>query len=165
MEKINEIIDRYFEGTLSNEEEARLKVFLASPEGQSSKYDEVRAVMGFFSVGRSVIMDEAKDLASRMSKTPPASIYPDRARSAASRRSLRIRGTIWSRIAAVAASLAIIVTLGVSLYNKSNVCVSFVGGQKVTDKEVVMNDVDNILSDLLADRVDMEEQLVNIFGE
>ena len=38
-------------------------------------------------------------------------------------------------------------------------------GQKITDKEVVMNDVDNILADLLSDRTDMEEQLTGIFGE
>ena len=137
MEKINEIIDRYFEGTLSKEEEARLKVFLASPEGQSSEYDEVRAVMGYFAVGKAI---------------------NNRARNVS-------RPVLWRRVAAVAASLALLITIGVNIYNKENICVSFVGGQKVTDKEVVMNDVDNILSDLLADRVDMEEQLVNIFGE
>ena len=135
MEKINEIIDRYFEGTLSDEEEARLKVFLASPQGQSSEYDDVRAVMGYFAVGK--VMAHKR----------------------------HTNHFIWSRVTAVAASLAILITLGINIYNKENICVSFVGGQKVTDKEVVMNDVDNILSDLLADRVDMEEQLVNIFGE
>jgi predicted RNA-binding protein len=72
---------------------------------------------------------------------------------------------VWRRILAIAASMAIIITLGVSLYNRNNVCVSFVSGQKITDKEVVMNDVDNILADLLSDRVDMEEQLESIFGE
>ncbi|MBQ8061008.1 MAG: hypothetical protein IJ205_03575 [Bacteroidales bacterium] len=69
------------------------------------------------------------------------------------------------RIAAVAASLALIVTLGVRLYNKNNVCVSFVDGRKVTDREVVMNDVDNILADLLTDRTDMEELLNDFFDK
>ena len=137
MEKINEIIDRYFEGTLSKEEEVRLKVFLASPEGQSSEYDEVRAVMGYFAVGKAI---------------------NSRTRNAG-------RPVLWRRVAAVAAGLALLISIGINIYNKENICVSFVGGQKVTDKEVVMNDVDNILSDLLSDRVDMEEQLVNIFGE
>ena len=59
--------------------------------------------------------------------------------------------------------MAIIITLGVSIYNRNNVCVSFVGGQKITDKEVVMNDVDNILADLLSDRTDMEELLNEFF--
>ena len=137
MKKIDEIMDRYFEGTLSAEEETRLKVFLASTEGQSPEYDEVRAVMGYFAVGKA-INNRAKIIR---------------------------RPVLWRRVAAVAASLALLITIGINIYNKENICVSFVGGQKVTDKEVVMNDVDNILADLLADRVDMEEQLVNIFGE
>lgn len=42
MKRIDEHIDRYFEGTLSEAEELRLKDFLASPEGQASEYDEAR---------------------------------------------------------------------------------------------------------------------------
>ena len=38
-------------------------------------------------------------------------------------------------------------------------------GKKITDREVVMNDVDNILADLLSDRTDMEEQLNEFFGQ
>lgn len=145
MKSVNELIEGYFEGTLSQDEETALKVFLASEEGQGPEYDEVRAVMGYFAAGRSVIFGNTKAITSR--------------------RSLRLREIVWRRIAAIAASLAIIITLGVSLYNKTNVCVSYVSGQKITDKEVVMNDVDNILADLLSDRTDMEEQLTGIFGE
>ena len=165
MKSVNELIEGYFEGSLSRDEETALKIFLASEEGQGPEYDEARAVMGYFAAGHAVIQNATKELAPRRAKTPPASIYPDRARSAARRRSLRRREAIWSRVLAVAASLAIIITLGVSLYNKTNVCVSYVSGQKITDKEVVMNDVDNILADLLSDRTDMEEQLTGIFGE
>ena len=145
MNKVNELIEGYFEGTLSQDEETALKVFLASEEGQGPEYDEVRAVMGYFAASRAVIFGNTKAITSR--------------------RSLRLREIVWRRIAAIAASLAIIITLGVSLYNKTNVCVSYVSGQKITDKEVVMNDVDNILADLLSDRTDMEEQLTGIFGE
>lgn len=145
MKSVNELIEGYFEGTLSQDEETALKVFLASEEGQGPEYDEVRAVMGYFAAGRSVIFGNTKAITSR--------------------RSLRLREIVWRRIAAIAASLAIIITLGVSLYNKTNVCVSYVSGQKITDKKVVMNDVDNILADLLSDRTDMEEQLTGIFGE
>ena len=150
MKTIDEIIDGYFEGTLSEHDETVLKAFLVSPEGQGPEYDEVRAVMGYFATGRSVILSEAKDPVSR------------EARSAARRRSLRPRiGTI----AAVAASLAILITLGINILNQKNICVSFVGGQKITDKEVVMNDVDNILADLLTDRTDMEELLNDFFDK
>ena len=54
MERIDEIVERYFEAMLSEEEETALKAFLASPEGQAPEYDEVRAVMGYFAVGRVV---------------------------------------------------------------------------------------------------------------
>ena len=133
MERIDDIIERYFEATLSEEEETSLKAFLASPEGQGPEYDEVRAVMGYFATGRVV----------RQTRRP----------------------RLTNRIIAVAASLAILLTLGINIYNKQNVCVSFVDGMKVTDKEVVMNDVDNILADLLSDRTDMEEQLSDFFGQ
>ena len=136
MERIDEIIERYFEATLSEEEEAALKAFLASPEGQGPEYDEVRAVMGYFATGRSRRFGSFGKLRNRT-----------------------------RRLIAVAASLVILVTLGVNIYNKSNICVSFVDGKKVTDKEVVMNDVDNILADLLSDRISMEEQLNEFFGQ
>ena len=134
MERIDEMIERYFEATLSEEEETALKAFLVSPEGQAPEYDEVRAVMGYFAAGRAV----------RQAHQP---------------------SRLTNRIVAIAASLAIIVTLGVNMYNKTNICVSFVDGKKVTDKEVVMNDVDNILADLLSDRTGVEEQLNDFFGQ
>ena len=140
MKKINELIEGYFEGTLSRDEETALKVFLASEEGQGPEYDEVRAVMGYFAAGRSVEILRSRPLPQNDKK-------------------------MLRRILAIAASLAIIITLGINIFNQNNVCVSFVGGKKITDREVVMNDVDNILADLLSDRVDMEEQLESIFGE
>ena len=142
MNKVNELIEGYFEGTLSQGEETALKVFLASEEGQGPEYDEVRAVMGYFAAGRSVEILRLRSLSQNDRKHVPV---------------------IWRRIAAIAASLAIIITLGVGLYNKENICVSYVGGQKVTDKAVVMNDVDNILADLLSDRTDIEELLNDFF--
>ncbi|MBO5634207.1 MAG: hypothetical protein J5907_02155 [Bacteroidales bacterium] len=140
MKKIDELIEGYFEGTLSQDEETALKVFLASEEGQGPEYDEVRAVMGYFAAGRSVEILRSRPLPQNDRK-------------------------MWRRILAIAASMAIIITLGINIFNQNNICVSFVGGKKITDREVVMNDVDNILADLLSDRVDMEEQLESIFGE
>lgn len=138
MKRISEYIDGYFEGTLTEREEAVLKAFLASPDGQAQEYDEVRAVMGYFSAGRKL----------------------GEGREAVRRR----RRAFWSRTVAAAAGLALVVSLGVVTYRKENICVSFVDGKKVTDREVVMNDVDNILADLLSGREGMEEQLNYIFG-
>ena len=138
MKKIDELIEGYFEGTLSQNEETALKVFLASEEGQGPEYDEVRAVMGYFAAGRSVEILRSRPLPQNDRK-------------------------MWRRILAIAASLAIVITLGINIFNQNNVCVSFVGGKKITDREVVMNDVDNILADLLSDRTDMEELLNEFF--
>ena len=144
MNKINEYIDRYFEGTLSEAEELRLKAFLTSPEGQASEYDEVRAVMGYFAVGKSLSRKEADEY---------------------SRKGIRRHGSAWLRVAVAAVCAVIFITIGVNVYNKENVCVSYVGGQKVTDKEVVMNDVDGILADLFSGGTDVDEQLNEIFGK
>lgn len=157
MERIDEMIERYFEATLSEEEETALKAFLASPEGQAPEYDDVRAVMGYFATGCSVEILRSRPLSQNDKIHAPVILSETK--------DLRHRSPLWRRVAAIAASLTIIVTLGVSLYNKNNVCVTFVDGRKVTDKEVVMNDVDNILADLLTDRTDMEELLNDFFDK
>ncbi len=144
MNKINEYIDRYFEGSLSEAEEQRLKAFLASPEGQAPEYDEARAVTGYFAVGKSVHRTETKEYSGKDG---------------------RRQGPVWLRVAVAAVCASIFITLGVNVYNKENICVSYVGGQKVTDKEVVMNDVDGILADLLSGGTDVDEQLNEIFGK
>ena len=141
MRQINEYIDRYFEGTLSEAEELRLRAFLASPEGQAPEYDEVRAVMGYFAVGKSLSRKKTNEYSRK-----------------------RSRRAVWLRVAA-AACAGIFITLGVSVYNTDNVCVAYVGGQKVTDREVVMNDVDCILADLFSGGTDVDEQLNEIFGK
>jgi len=157
MKTIDEIIDGYFEATLSEEEETALKAFLASPEGQAPEYDEVRAVMGYFATGCSVEILRSRPLSQNDKIHAPVILSETK--------DLRHRSPLWRLVAAIAASLTIIVTLGVSIYNKNNVCVSFVDGRKVTDKEIVMNDVDNILADLLTDRTDMEELLNDFFDK
>lgn len=157
MERIDEMIERYFEATLSEEEETALKAFLVSPEGQAPEYDEVRAVMGFFAAGRAV--RQVHQLGKRAHQ-PGRSLSSPKGRWFG-----RLTIRPWMKVAVIAASLALIVTLGVSLNNKENICVSFVDGKKVTDKEVVMNDVDNILADLLSDRTGVEEQLNEFFGQ
>lgn len=143
MKKINEYVDKYFDGTLSEADELKLKAFLASPEGMAHEYDEVRAVMGYFAVGKSVARKEADKN---------------------SRGNVRRFSPVWIRTAVAAACVGIFIALGVNVYNKENICVSYIGGQKVTDKEVVMNDVDGILADLLSGGTDVDGQLNEFFG-
>lgn len=142
MKTINEYMDGYFEGRLSGQEELQLKSFLASDEGQSSEYDEIRAVMGFFAVGKRVAVSAGKTALPTSSGRPA-----------------------WLRFAAIAAGLALLVTLGLNIHNNNNMCVKYADGQTITDKEVVMNDVDNILADLMNGGTDVETQLNDIFGK
>lgn len=51
MKNIDEYIEAYFEGTLSESGEKRLKAFLSSKAGQAPEYDEIRAVTGYFAMG------------------------------------------------------------------------------------------------------------------
>lgn len=135
MKDYKEYIERYFEGMLSEDEELELKMFLATDEGQGPEYDEARAVMGFFSTGCKVY------------EPAPA------------RKPVQVR-----RIVAIAASLVLLVTLGVNIYNSNNICVKMSGENRITDKEVIMNDVDNILADLMSEGTDVEGQLNDLFG-
>ena len=144
MNRIDEYVSRYFDGTLSETEERKLKAFLSSPKGQGTEYDEVRAVMGFYAVGKSLSRKAGKEYS----------------RSASGR-----NGSLWLKTAVAAACAGIFIALGVNAYKKENICVSYVGGQKVTDKEVVMNDVDGILADLLSGGTDVDEQLNEFFGK
>lgn len=140
MKRIDTYIEKYFDGTLSEAEERRLKAFLASRKGQASEYDEVRAVMGFFSVGRAVSRKESKKYS-------------------------RNRMALCWIVAAAAACAAIFITVGVNVSNEENVCVAYFGGRKITDREVIMNDVDKTLAGLFSGESDVDEQLKEIFGK
>ena len=137
MKDYKEYVERYFDGDLSEAEEQEFKLFLASGQGQGSEFDEVRAVMGFFSAGCS-LYEPARE----------------------SGKPYRVR-----RIVAVAASLALLVTLGINIYNRANLGVKFAGNQRITDKEVIMNDVDDMLADLMGEATDVEGQLNELFGQ
>lgn len=70
MRQMNEYIKRYFDGTLSEAEELRLKDFLSSPEGQAPEYSEARAVMGYFAVGKSLSRKKTNEYSRKRSRAP-----------------------------------------------------------------------------------------------
>lgn len=47
-----QLAERYFDGLTTEDEERRLRSFLATPEAEGGEFDELRAVMGFLTVGR-----------------------------------------------------------------------------------------------------------------
>lgn len=107
----DELVEGYFNATLTEEEERLLRCFLASPGGQDARYDDVRSVMGFVVTAR-------------------------RRKERAARRS---RGRHWRKVAAVAAVLlAIGLPSGLFLLSGRSDCVAYVGGKRITNPEKVM---------------------------
>lgn len=121
-----ELSVKYFDAETTEEEEARLRAFAATTEDPD--FVELRAVMGFVSMGRRLEY-EAKEGASRAS----------------------IR-TYW-RIAGVAASLLLLVGLA-AFWPKALTepdCVAYVNGHEVTNPDQVMELMQQTLHDLTAD--------------
>lgn len=134
MKDYKEYANRYFEGTLSESEEQELKDFLASPEGSADKEYDELRTVMGF-------FATGRGLA-KGKKT-----Y-----------------SIYSRIAVVAACLVTLIGIGLGIYNRNNICVTFYKGAKITDKEVVMNDVESTLAELMSSDTGVYDQLSDFFN-
>ena len=143
MNRIDRYIEAYFDGSATPAQERRLKRFLASPAGQDSRYDEVRAVAGFFSVGKS--LHKARG-------TRPAMPYAWKAGLAAA-------------MACCIAAALVIGDLSGKRAAQEDECWAYVSGQRITDRTLVMDEMENTLSDLMAMHSDIYEQLDDFFGE
>ena len=49
-----ELAERYFEATITTDEEKALMQFLAGKESDSPEFDEIKAVMGYLQTGKSI---------------------------------------------------------------------------------------------------------------
>ncbi len=114
---------RYFDGVTSLADEKRLRSLLADPSLSSEELDEARAVIGF------ALFDK---------EVPPVSRHDNS----------------WLRVSAgVAAVVAAAVAFmfgpadNVACSDTGSHCVAFVGGRKVTDRNVVLAMVDQDLSE------------------
>lgn len=109
------LIQRYFEAETTEAEEKELRSFLSTSPGLDSRYDEVRAVMGYLAVGRSLNKKKMARRPSRMIRT--------------------------MRHVGVAASLALMIGF-VSFYwsdliSERESYVAYVDGNKITDRAIV----------------------------
>lgn len=138
------LIERYFEAQTTAEEEAALRRFLCSPQGRASRYDEVRAVMGFLAVGRSLHQRSAV----RTARPTP----------------------LWHRVAGIAASVVVAVGLSVAgwhvLSADKEVYVAYVDGQKITDRDEVLRLMCVSFDEVAMDepQAEMEAQLGDMFS-
>lgn len=151
--RIDRLIEAYFEGTISPRQEQRLKAFLSSEEGAAKEYDDIRAVMGFFSVGRSLEAAAGQQAGTERTVT----LIP-----------------MWAKAAAVACSVAIVIGAFaiaggadglLDSSQEDGFCVSCLGGQTITDESQVMEDVENTLADLLSNHETVDEKINEFFGK
>lgn len=143
--KIDRYIESYFDATLSQEQERELRAFLASSQAEDPKYDEIRAVMGFFSVGRSL------EKRRRARSFGAASVL---------------------KVTAVAASIVGAFLLGLNINlekaipsEQREVCYAYINGEVITEPTIVMCDVENTLIELISGGVDVDGQLSEFFGQ
>ena len=138
-----DLAGRWFDASLTGDEEWELKSFLATTEDPD--FDEVKAVAGFFATG----------------KAARKAAGPQRAEASASRRQAPLRFR-WAAAVAVAASLALVVAIG--LYHRQNDCYILAYGEKSTDPQLALADMSATLEGLFADGENVGEELFDIFN-
>ena len=108
--------EKYFDALTTNEEEKALAQFLASDAANSSAFNEIKAVMGYMSTGKS-IAQKAKKKARRIGNAIQ-----------------------WASVAACTAAIAI---LGTSIAQQAtpgskDIYYAYIDGKEYTDEEFVM---------------------------
>lgn len=136
-----ELAERYFDATATEEEEAALRRFLATGEAADGAFDEVRAVAGFASAGKSC-----------------------RRRRAAARRRLRAAVAAAAVVAALVAVLPGLLSGGGDAA-EGEVCVAYVGGVEYTDEAVVLAQARSAMDGMgrAADELSPEAQMREMF--
>ena len=119
--QLEALIDRYFEGKTSLQEEQMLRENLADCPWESEAIDEARFALGYFSAHKQ-----------QGHRTPTVSNR--------------------SRYLAIAASIAVLLTIGVGLLWQSrqpdDVCIAYVNGQAINDRNEVLTLMRSDLNDM-----------------
>lgn len=134
--QLEELIDRYFEGQTSQQEEQLLRENLADCPWESEAIDEARFTLGYFT---------AHKQQSRQQRTTFSNRY---------------------RYMAIAASIAVLLTIGVGLLWQSrqpeDVCIAYVNGQTISDKDKVLTLMQSDLNDMGNATQGIAEQLSSL---
>lgn len=137
-----ELAERYFAAETTPQEEEALRRFLASPQGNGREFDELRAVMGYLSVGRKEHRAENRRL-----RRPSARLRP------------------WMYAAAAVALLLTVVVPLVQreMSGEENVCVVYVHGGRCTDTGEVMRQMHRSMQNVQPEQESVESRLSDIF--
>lgn len=124
-----QLADLYFEAATTEEQEEALKHYIVAQAADDRRFDELRAIMGLAAYARKVQSEAFK---------PHAASHVRH-----HRRTVAMR---WA--AAIAIIFAASTVVGTLTYQHNNQCIAYIGGQKVTDTELVMQamhaSIDNV---------------------
>ena len=143
-----EMARRYFDAETTEAEERMLKRFAASPEADGAEWDELRAVMGYATVGKRIRGQVAA------TNTIPLRRMPQ-----------------WMRIAA-AAVFAGLILLPITMWLTNSqdsldedICIAYVNGNRVTDPAQVIQAMHHAMSHVqqVEPMTTVEEQLGSMF--
>lgn len=143
-----EMARRYFDAETTEAEERMLKRFAASPEADGAEWDELRAVMGYATVGKRIRGQVAA------TNTIPLHRMPQ-----------------WMRIAA-AAVFAGLILLPITMWLTDSqdsldedICIAYVNGNQVTDPAQVIQAMHRAMAHVqqVEPMTTVEEQLGSMF--
>lgn len=132
----DQLIERYYAGETSLHEEEELRKFLFSGEADD-RYDDIRAVLAYTQMGR-------RQTAPRVHATRHHAL----------------------RVWAAAACIALMLGGGIVYYTTAprDTCVAYVYGEKQTDPEAVISQMQQSVSQFASTDVAVESQLDAIFS-
>lgn len=154
---IHKLIDAYFDCTLSEQEEQRLKRMLATTDEDTADVREAKAVLGVFAMERK--LSQGTQIRNSALASPSV-VFP---RFAIPHHRKRI-----VRYAAAAVAVFAIVIGGVKYveYKEDNTCVMYVNGEKISNEKTVLAQMKGQMDDIseAADNTDhtMSSQLDDI---
>ena len=143
-----EMARRYFDAETTEAEERMLKRFAASPEADGAEWDELRAVMGYATVGKRLRGQAAA------TNTIPLRRMPQ---------------WMWIAAAAVFAGLILLpITMWLTNSQDSldeDICIAYVNGNRVTDPAQVIQAMHHAMSHVqqVEPMTTVEEQLGSMF--
>ena len=133
--ELERLIERYFEGETSLQEEQMLRQQLAECPWESEIIDEARFTMGYFAAHQ------------RQQQQRPAAVNR-------------------YRVMAIAASVALLLTVGTGLLWHSqqpkDVCIAYVNGQEIHNDEAVIALIENDLNNINNASQGMASQLMSL---
>ena len=140
------LVEAYFEASTTEEEEEKLKLFLCSSEAQDPSFDQIKAVMGLTTMlQRRIRINQYKSDKSQSELTTCKQ----------SRRQLM-------RWAAVIILSLSVLTPSVVMWGLSDndECVAYIDGRKITDEQIVIEEMHHTMEETLQDTPDNQPALL-----